>query len=300
MTVTTVVGAYAAMPQEVADQEKFYDALEATGWVDGIEIPYRDALDADPARLARRMVGRFPHSVVTAIPGTMGHVGSDPDFGLASPEEEGRQRALTWSRGLLDAVRELHDAAGSRVVRRVEVHSAPSRRADVDAFRTSLGELAEPFAAEGLEIVVEHCDAVGGVGPGEKEFLSLDDEITAVTGTPARVTINWGRSVVESHDTDRPTRQVARLAAAGQLGGVMFSGAGPEATQYGPVWGDAHLPLVIDEPTSLLTPELVAAVMAAAHGTQTYQGIKIQTPATATVAQRIGMLEHIHRAMVDA
>ena len=140
----------------------------------------------------------------------------------------------------------------------------------------------------------------GGVGPGEKEFLSLDDEITAVVGTRVHLTINWGRSVVESHDPELPARQVARLADAGVLGGVMLSGAGPDATQYGPAWGDAHLPLRNDEPTSLLTTDLVGSFLDAARGLQAYQGIKIQTPADATVERRLAMITSIHDVMATA
>lgn len=48
MTAPTIVGAYAAMPRAIAERECLYRSLAETGWVDGIEIPYRDGLDADP------------------------------------------------------------------------------------------------------------------------------------------------------------------------------------------------------------------------------------------------------------
>lgn len=80
----------------------------------------------------------------------------------------------------------------------------------------------------------------------------------------------------------------------------MVSGAGPEVTQYGPAWGDAHLPLRDDEPTSLLTTDLIGSFMTAARGVQSYQGIKVQTPADATVEQRLAMITSIHDAMASA
>ena len=230
----------------------------------------------------------------------MGQLAGNPDFGLASPDGPGRQRALEWFTNLIDDVRALHEMVGHPVVRWVEVHSAPSRKADAKALASSLAELSDLFEDAGLAIVVEHCDAAGGVGPGEKEFLSLDDEITAVVGTRVHLTINWGRSVVESHDPGRPARQVARLADAGVLGGVMLSGAGSDVTQYGPAWGDAHLPLRNDEPTSLLTTDLVGSFLDAARGLQAYQGIKIQTPADATVERRLAMITSIHDVMATA
>ncbi|WCC79651.1 DUF4862 family protein [Cutibacterium equinum] len=299
-TVPTIVGAYAAMPRATAAREDFYRELGETGWVDGIEIPYRDGLDDDPRWLADQLGDRFTQCVVTAIPGTMGRLAHDRDFGLASPEEEGRRRAMRWITGLVADVQALHEMVGHRVVRFVEIHSAPSNHAEPTALQASLAELSSLFADADLIGVIEHCDAAGGVGPGEKEFLSLDDEIAAVGGGGMHVTINWGRSVVESHDPHVPARQAARLADSGLLGGLMVSGAGPEATQYGPAWGDAHLPLHDDEPTSLLTTDLVGSFMAAARGLQSYQGIKIQTPADANVEQRLAMITHIHDAMASA
>ena len=159
MTAPTIVGAYAAMPRAIAERECLYRSLAETGWVDGIEIPYRDGLDADPRWLADQLRDRFAHCVVTAIPGTMGQLAGDPDFGLASSDEQGRQRALKWFTNLVDDVRTLHEMVGHPVVRWVEVHSAPSRKADAKAFASSLVELSGLFEDAGLAIVVEHCDA---------------------------------------------------------------------------------------------------------------------------------------------
>ncbi len=64
MTAPTIVGAYAAMPRAIAERECLYRSLAETGWVDGIEIPYRDGLDADPRSTARpvRPLRRDGHS----------------------------------------------------------------------------------------------------------------------------------------------------------------------------------------------------------------------------------------------
>ncbi len=292
-----VVGAYAAIPADRAGAETFYAALPAS--VSGIEIPYRDALDADPAWLATQ-VARFTDSVVTLIPGTMGRIAADPAFGLASADADGRADALASVREALAAIEQLHADAGAAVVRWVHVHSAPTDRADADAFARSLAELAPLFESAGLGLVVEHCDAASGVGPGEKRFLALADEVAAASAVGARVTVNWGRSVVETHDPDTARQHIAALVEAGCLGGVMFSGAGPDATQYGPVWGDAHLPLSVDEPTSLMTPAHVAACLAAASGRELYRGAKVQVPATASVPERIAMIGRVRAAMMAA
>lgn len=59
-------------------------------------------------------------------------------------------------------------------------------------------------------------------------------------------------------------------------------------------------PLRNDEPTSLLTTDLVGSFLDAARGLQAYQGIKIQTPADATVERRLAMITSIHDVMATA
>lgn len=301
--VPFVVGAYPMLPPDDKDRRgtaALYAALADLGWVDGIELPFREALDAPEPWLAEQLSGRFTQCVITAIPGTMGRAGADPAFGLASPDDGGRSQALAHTRTLLEAVDRLHEAAGQRVVTRVELHSAPHYQASAEAFHASLSELAEDFASRGLGMIVEHCDAEGGVGPSEKAFLPLSQEITACRDTPALITVNWGRSVIETHDPATPEHHVRELIEAGLLGGVMISGAGPEKTQWAWAWADAHLPLAEHEPTSWLTPERVAATMQAAGGSQAYEGLKINTPATASLEEKLAWVGRVREAMLSA
>ena len=298
-----VVGAYPMLPPDDKDRRgaaALYAALADLGWVDGIELPFREALDAPEPWLAEQLAGRFTQCVITAIPGTMGRAGADPAFGLASPDDDGRSQALAYTRTLLEAVDRLHEAAGQQVVTRVELHSAPHHQACAKAFHASLSELAEDFASRSLGMIVEHCDAEGGVGPSEKAFLPLSQEIVACRDTPALITVNWGRSVIETHDPATPEHHVRELVEAGLLGGVMISGAGPEKTQWAWAWADAHLPLAEHEPTSWLTPERVAATMQAAGGSQAYEGLKINTPATASLEEKLAWVGRVREAMLSA
>ena len=301
--VPFVVGAYPMLPPDDEDRRgaaALYAALADLGWVDGIELPFREALDAPEPWLAEQLAGRFTQCVITAIPGTMGRAGADPAFGLASPDDDGRSQALAYTRTLLEAVDRLHEAAGQQVVTRVELHSAPHHQACAKAFHASLSELAENFASRSLGMIVEHCDAEGGVGPSEKAFLPLSQEIVACRDTPALITVNWGRSVIETHDPATPEHHVRELIEAGLLGGVMISGAGPEKTQWAWAWADAHLPLAEHEPTSWLTPERVAATMQAAGGSQAYEGLKINTPATASLEEKLAWVGRVREAMLSA
>ena len=297
MITPFVVGAYTIMPAERAGQEEFLATLPA--WVTGLEIPFRVTaeLDPDPAWFAQQ-AARFTDSVVTLIPGTMGRLATDPTFGLASADEAGRAAALDFTRAALAAIAQLHEDAGASIVRWVQLHSGPTDGAVRDAFARSLTELSPSFDAAGLGLVIEHCDAASGVGPGEKRFLDVADEVAVAAEVGATVTINWGRSVLETHDADTPRAQIAEVVAAGRLGGVMFSGASGDATAYGTAWADVHLPLSVDEPASLMTPTAVAECMAAASGHEQYRGVKIQAPSTASVDERIALVGRIRAAMV--
>ena len=88
------------------------------------------------------------------------------------------------------------------------------------------------------------------------------------------------------------------LVEAGLLGGVMISGAGPEETQWAWAWADAHLPLAEHEPTSWLTPERVAATMRAADGVQVYEGLKINTPASASLEDKLAWVSRVRETML--
>ena len=299
--VPFVVGAYPMLPPDEEDRRgaaALYAALGDLGWVDGIELPFREALDAPEPWLAAQLAGRFRQCVITAIPGTMGRAGADPVFGLASPDDDGRGQALAYTRSLLEAVDRLHEAAGQQLITRVELHSAPHHQAGAEAFHASLSELSEDFTSRGLGMIVEHCDAEGGVGPSEKAFLPLSQEIAACRDTAALITVNWGRSVIETHDPATPEHHVRELVEAGLLGGVMISGAGPEKTQWAWAWADAHLPLAEHEPTSWLTPGRVAATMQAAGGSQVYEGLKINTPANASLEEKLAWIGRLRETML--
>ena len=90
------------------------------------------------------------------------------------------------------------------------------------------------------------------------------------------------------------------LVEAGVLGGVMISGAGPEKTQWAWAWADAHLPLAEHEPTSWLTPQRVAATMRAADGAQVYEGLKINTPASASLEDKLAWVSRVRETMLGA
>ncbi|MFJ6461576.1 DUF4862 family protein [Streptomyces sp. NPDC091387] len=297
-----LVGAYAALPSLRADQEEFYDGLAGRGIADGLEIPFRDGLGEDVPWLAAQMRGRFTRSVITLIPGTMMRVGATGVFGLASGDQDGRRAALAFLREARIAAEEVNQLTGEQSVAALHIHTAPSTTAVGEMFARSLDEIAASEPAAGgwsTRLVLEHCDAYAPTVPGEKRFLPLEDEIALAREGGIGITINWGRSAIEAQDPARPLVQIERLASEGLLEGVMFSGAGPAANEYGGPWADAHLPLTEDEPTSLMDADEVRRCLRAAEGAFSYAGAKIQVPADATVDERLAWVGHVMRLLSE-
>uniref|UniRef100_A0AAU3H5J0 DUF4862 family protein n=1 Tax=Streptomyces sp. NBC_01401 TaxID=2903854 RepID=A0AAU3H5J0_9ACTN len=292
-----LVGAYAALPSPRADQEHFYEGLAGRGIADGLEIPFlRDGLADDIPWLAARTRGRFTRSVITLIPGTMARVGASGTFGLASGDHDGRQAALAFLREARVAAEELNQLTGEQSVSAIHIHTAPSTTAAGEMFARSLDEIAASAPADGAwstRLVLEHCDAYAPDVPGEKRFLSLEDEIPLARDAGIGITVNWGRSAIETQDRARPLAQIERLVSEGLLEGIMFSGAGPTPNRYGGPWADAHLPLTEDEPASLMDADEVRRCLRAAEGAYSYAGAKIQVPGDATVDERLTAVGHV-------
>lgn len=271
-----LVGAYAASPAfahwDAALERTFYDGLDAVPEVRGLELPWTGTLHPhDDGWLLAHFPRRFD-AVLTAIPGTMRRLQTDPGYGLASTDPDGRGAAVREALALRDAARRLDDACGRAAVVAVELPSAPRATGTADALRRSLGELVEAGGWDATAIVVEHCDAFAADRPVEKGFLTVADELEALRDLPAGVgmSVNWGRSAIELRDPDRVAGQIGEVAAAGRLHGLMFSGASAEATAFGGPWVDAHHPLAPTpgfpggEAASLLTLERLESAAAAA------------------------------------
>lgn len=126
--------AYNTWPADNEGRLAFVTELAERDWVGGLELGYADSL-AWPAGAPADLP-----AIVSGVPGTTGHNATDPDFGLASPDEAGRQRALEWARGEALAVARL--VAEGHPIKAVQLHSAPTGKADAAKFADSLIELA--------------------------------------------------------------------------------------------------------------------------------------------------------------
>lgn len=293
-----VVGAYAAMPSAPAEQEDFYRLLGEQTWIDGLELPFPGDLEARPEWLAGRLASGWRVNTVTAIPGTMARLGTNPLFGLASPDPGGRAEAIAYTGRIREAVHRLADVTGHSVVSYVQLHSAPTRIGRSGHLRASLSELLE-WDWAGASLVMEHCDRyVPGQMP-EKGFLSLEDELEVAHQAGLGVHLNWGRSCIEARDPRAPAGAITAARARGLLAGLVFSGASSSRSPYGPAWADAHLPAAPAEPTSLMDALQIADCAERAVGPRLdgpaadYLGAKISVPPDSALDERLAMIRSV-------
>lgn len=255
MSIPFIVGAYAATAGELSGQEKFYEALRAQPWVNGLEVPYMaHGLREDPVWFAAQMAPRFSLNVLTPIPGVMAHI-NDRTWGIASPDEDGRRAAIDFLREAANTMRRVNDLTGWRFFTHLALHAAPQALGDTAAFARSLDEISA-WEIDGAGIVVEHCDAWSDTHSVEKGFLQLADELAVIRELGAahvKVSLNWGRSAIEGRGPELAQEHIDKAAAAGLLGGMIVSGAQSEAAGgFGP-WVDAHIGLHEHQSASVLT-----------------------------------------------
>lgn len=299
------VSAYAlaspAVPWDRAGEGALIEGLAGLGLA-GLELPFTGRLHAHDEDWLIERIRPDWRLLVTLMPGTMNRLREDPHFGLASADAGGRRHALDFAEKARRAVETLNARLGRKAVAAVELHSAPRlgswARSSLEAFAASLTELRGRDWG-GAELLVEHCDAFAPGRAPEKGFLRIEDECAALSlssgATPARVTINWGRSAIETRSAEGPLEHLRRARQAGMLAGLFFSGATPEDPDYGE-WRDRHAPFSTTRASSILTPAAAKAALKEA-GALSYVGFKIQPlPAALAVPERLAMI----RAGLDA
>lgn len=302
------VGSYATVPKKAPELEaEYYSGLGAVALCAGLELglTIKGTINANHTNDEGWLFGRLrdlgnPHQwhyVLTTITSTMDAIEKDPHFGLASDNEGGRAAAVEMGRSACAAVARLNAAVGQGKCRFVQFHSGPTRHStparaagvssSSQALTRSLSELLA-LDWQGARLMVEHCDSFDGVAP-VKGFLPLAREIEAlqavnVASAPGKVllTINWARSVLETHEAETAARHVREARQGGVLGGLMFSGCSGVDGPYGQ-WKDTHMPHARDESVqhfaegSLLTRAEMEKCIRAAGGSANlaYLGIKI-------------------------
>ncbi|KAA9089104.1 DUF4862 family protein [Microbacterium radiodurans] len=276
-----IVSAYAAAARELADdhraEARWYEALRADPLVDGLELSYTNGLHPEGSGRLAALLDPDWSVVVTAIRRTLGAGHRYPAYGLASADDAGRRAAVADVAAMRQHIRELE-----RPVLAVELHSAPNRgraRSTTGDLERSLEEIVS-WDWGGSRLIVEHCDAFRSSGEVQKGYLSLAEEMDAMAavsarfGSELRIALNWGRSAIEAAAPEGAEHHLDLALDAGLLGAYFFSGAAAVESAYGGPWRDVHLPLDVDEPTSLLTTARVASAVRRLPRDLAYVGVK--------------------------
>jgi hypothetical protein len=289
------VGAYALTATlerfSERDAADFYAAIHQLPGLAGLELPLHLLEKKDDPWRHLHCLPRDLDFILTPLPYVMQSLEKQPLFGLGSPDHEGRAAALRFISEIRQRIRRLEDHTGRAAVRAVQLHSAPTGQAEAASFRRSLEDIvAMDWGA--VELWLEHCDAVI---PGQipaKGFLPLADEVTIAKDLGLGITINWGRSVLETRQVEGALHHIQTAAHAGVLRSVFLSSTAQNDPLYG-TWLDNHAPVQGIgvgpwRPThSLLNADAVHAALAAAAQASCF-GLKIQPfPVTLSLAERI-------------
>jgi hypothetical protein len=297
-----IVGAYPASPAhrnwDLVLESDFFELLSNDTRIESLELPWLGKIHPHDVSWLHNNFPTNLKAVITSIPFVMGQLSKDSNYGLASPSQDSRQKAISDVKVIFEAIKEFDNKTGRKTVSAIEIHTAPREVGNVDSLAKSLAEISN-WNWEGTEILIEHCDAfIAGQTP-EKGFLSLGQEIAAIKSSDSNigVLINWGRSAIEFRDANRVIEHVELAKDSGLLKGLILSGASDKQGSFGYPWIDAHHPFIASEnnefgdPDSLLTEGHAKAAIQIT-GQLPYLGLKMGWPndKAGSVAQRYQLI----------
>ncbi|WP_428738520.1 DUF4862 family protein [Sulfurimonas sp.] len=305
-----IIGAYATSPtlNEWKEEKEieYYEEIKKNLNIKGLELPFWGTLHEYNEELFLTLLDKRWQYVVTTLPGTMKSLSQNPNFGVASDDEDGRKEAIKFLKSANAAIKKINDFFGEQKVFNVALATAPSLAAtgvssSSKALIKSLEELVT-FDWQGAQIVIEHCDS-GRADHIVKGFLSLEEEIEAVQyinkhcNQSIGFTVNWARSVLERRDVSTPKEHIKLLSELNLLKGLMFSGTSANSIDYGS-WSDLHLPIAKEsgisfyEESSLLTSHVIKDCLLHAHAQElNYLGVKVLSMpiGDSSMQRRIGL-----------
>ncbi len=308
-----IVGAYATAPSSVSwDKElesQYYQQLKAIEKIKGIEHPFVGKLHAYDDDWFLANIDTNWQFIFTSIPGVMANIASAPHFGIASTNEEGRQAALAFYQQANQAILKLNHYLNKQAVSFIKIHTAPrittTTSSSTDALQASL-ETMLSWDWDGAKLVIEHCDAFVPDQAVDKGFMTLADEISTVRAinktlnSDIGISINWGRSAIESRSASGPIEHIKMAYQSKLLKGIIFSGASNVDGPYG-LWKDTHMPhekaLNVSHYAkgSLLTIEqIVKSLQQCDMSHLDFLGAKISLrPNNASVTERVSYIESL-------
>ena len=143
----------------------------------------------------------------------------------------------------------MNDKYGRRSIIAVQISTSPSIgqkniSSSIDSFLKSLDQIMS-WDWEGAKIVIEHCDRFIPSQSFEKGFMSIEDEVKALSKISSNydigITINWARSAIEGRSPNMPIEHLEIAFKNNLLSGLIFSGTSNNDELYGE-WKDTHMP----------------------------------------------------------
>lgn len=306
-----IIGAYATAPSlchnDKAVETDFYVKLKRDiPEMRGLEVPYwGKGIHQFGSEYLLDIIEPHWDNVLSCIPGTMGELGKNPKFGLASNDKEGRLAAVSMQKRVNEILHTMNDKYSRKSVIAVQMVSAPSFPVEgvsssIDSFKQSLDEILS-WDWGGARLVIEHCDASIPNQSFDKGFFRLEDEIDMLSSLQCEhkpgVTINLARSAIEGRNPEKPIEHLKLASQYNMLSGLMFSGVSDNDERYGQ-WNDTHMPFALSydvehyEKNSLLTQHNVRNTLKVIDINEIdYLGIKLLSMPidSSTVERRVGV-----------
>ena len=269
-----IIGAYATAPslgiKDKLVERIFYEKLkQSLPEMRGLEIPFwGKEIHRFGSEFLLDIINPDWDNVLSCIPGTMSFLAKTSNFGLASDDNNGREKAIAMHKRANNFLHRMNDLYGRKSIIAVQIVTAPSFPAkgvssSLDSFLKSMDEILS-WNWDNTKIVIEHCDASVSKQPFEKGFFDIENEIQALSRISSiykvGITINWARSAIEGRSSDKPLEHLKLASKHKILSGLIFSGVSKSDEYYGD-WKDTHMPFARSynvehyEKNSLLTLE---------------------------------------------
>lgn len=299
------LGAYAASatlsPWDPEVEAEFWKGVSELPQLRGLELPfYTEGPNPAPALEPLLQLRSDWDFILTTLPGTMQAMGRLPSFGLASDDEAGRRAALDAAEQARVWISHVQRFSQKPLVTAVHLHSAPRPSAGVRASAASLGRSLDELLQRdwfGARLCLEHCDAWQHDRPPAKGFLPLAQEARVVQERGLGMTLNWGRSAIETRSALGVLEHIELLEPLGLIWGFMFSGTAVDDPEYGS-WLDNHAPVQLgdrspwDPQGGILNLRELARVRERLKGKEVHWGLKIQPfPASLDLVSRLACLK---------
>lgn len=306
------ISAYASSPQaDLWDGELeslYFKALAAYPEVIGIEHPFRIKSEKYSLQWLKNNVPNHWSIILTTIPTFLELAAQNRFVGLAATNEADRKEAVEIMRALSAYIVNVNSEFGRKVIKAVHFHAAPpsteiALRANKAALVKSLHEVKQMNWGD-VELNLEHCDALIPGQKPDKGFMSLQDEIEALTIVGGfGVVLNWARSVIEGRSVDHALKHVDLAQTADLLKGYFFSGCTDNSNSVYSAWKDSHMPTkkviaseFLDDDSMLGEAEIAAVCKRLNKAV--YLGVKVQNmQKPKTVERGVGLSIDTMRAI---